>query len=342
MAYDLDNVIVWAWLRDHLLQRPEWVGERVGIPELASLPRYAMPKPPLRLSAIAEAYKAHSPASDKSKREALAAWEAMVAFTGAVTSDDLTDAKLATYRADVVGRSSLTSSGTVVAYFAWCKSVIKLAGRGELDAETLAALLARMKAKLYSPPNNVQDDPRPISRDGLHKLLTAAADGAWRAWLLLGLNAALYCEDVCDLKWASLDLDAGTFAGRRRKRGTCIRAATLWPETTASLRAAPQRGESPYVFVSSHGTRYNRNTRINDFRDFADNAKCPDVTFSHLRDGAYTAATHGAPDERWARLLAGHAAPGLTDKYVLRNPECVRPACEAVYSEYGPFPSPTV
>jgi hypothetical protein len=58
-----------------------------------------------------------------------------------------------------------------------------------------------------------------------------------------------------------------------------------------------------------------------------------------IRDGAYTAACQ-APgvEEKWARLLAGHRSHGLQDSYVMRNPAIVRPACEAVYAAYGPFP----
>lgn len=112
----------------------------------------------------------------------------------------------------------------------------------------------------------------------------------------------------------------------------------LWPETVAELRRLPRKG--PYVFTSGHGTRYNKNTRVNDFREFRRAAGPADhVTFDTLRDGAYTAARQGTSDERLAKLLAGHAA-GLRDNYVLRDPAFVRPACEAVYAAYGPFPLP--
>jgi integrase len=109
--------------------------------------------------------------------------------------------------------------------------------------------------------------------------------------LLLGLNAALYMEDLCDLKWEYLNLDRGTFLARRKKRGRCLRAATLWPETITALKALP-RGGSPYVFVSNRGTRYNKNTKINDFKDFREKIGVKVVTWSHIRDGAYTAATN--------------------------------------------------
>jgi hypothetical protein len=77
---------------------------------------------------------------------------------------------------------------------------------------------------------------------------------------------------------------------------------------------------------------------VNDFREFRSNAELPDsVTFDTLRDGAYTAASHGTKDARLASILAGHAC-GMSDHYVLRNPAIVREACDAVYKVYSPFP----
>ena len=110
----------------------------------------------------------------------------------------------------------------------------------------------------------------------------------------------------------------------------------LWNETVAALTALP-RGGSEYVFVSPTGTRYSKNAKINDFADTLRVKAGVDssVTWAQIRDGAYTAAAH-APgvDEKFARLLAGHKAAGLQDKYVRRNPEIVKPACDAVYEAY--------
>jgi len=72
------------------------------------------------------------------------------------------------------------------------------------------------------------------------------------------------------------------------------------------------------VFVSAWGTRYNKNTKINDFKDFREKAGVSEVTWSHVRDGAYSAAANAAGvDEKFARLLDGHKADGLMDKYVI-------------------------
>lgn len=157
--------------------------------------------------------------------------------------------------------------------------------------------------------------------------------------MLLGLNLCLHIDEVCAPQWKDFDLAKGTYAVIRGKTESdrIPRAATLWPETLAALNALPRRGTSPFVFTSKMGTRYACTSRVDDFREFRKAAGLPDeLTFDSIRDGAYTAAMQEAPDERWARVLAGHKAPGLTDNYVLRNPQCARPACEAVYKVYFP------
>ena len=106
-------------------------------------------------------------------------------------------------------------------------------------------------------------------------------------------------------------------------------------ETVEALKQLPRRGNGPFLFTSPRGTRYNKNTKINDFKDFCGKCAVKGVTFSHLRDGAYTAASHDRKvEDKYARLLAGHKNAGLSDKYVLRHPEIVRPATDAVYRSY--------
>ena len=113
-------------------------------------------------------------------------------------------------------------------------------------------------------------------------------------------------------------------------RRTCARP---WPETLEAVRAIARTG-SPYAFVSNPGTRYNKNTKVNDFKDFATKVGVTGVTFSHRRDGAYTAACNARRvKERFAELLAGHAT-GMKDQYVLRKPPAVLPATRAVDRRY--------
>jgi integrase len=330
---------LYAYFRKQLIERLPHVAEMTGIPELLGLNRFDLPKPPVRIAAVIEAYKKHSTASEKSKKEAIKSFERLVSFAQARTLEDLTDDVLLAFRHSVVTDPKLTSSGTISGYFSRIRSVLRLAARGTLDAVQLEAMRARCKAKLYPPENNVEDDPHPIVRRDFHKLLAGAVETdiphVWRAILLLALNCALYMEDICDLRWSAMDLQQKTYFARRKKRGRWVRAAVLWNENVEALRAIPRRGQSPYVFVSTHGTRYNKNTKINDFKDFREKIGAPGVVFSHLRDGAYTAASNDPiVHDRFARLLAGHKAHRLADKYVARHPEVVKPASDAVYREY--------
>lgn len=110
----------------------------------------------------------------------------------------------------------------------------------------------------------------------------------------------------------------------KTRRDRIPRAATLWPETIQILRGVRRR--SPYVFTSSHATRYRRNARVNVFAELRQKASLPDaVKFNHLRGVAYTAACEGAHDDRAARVLAGPSALGYEDRYVLRHPGVARP-----------------
>jgi integrase len=338
-----DEGTAWAWFRDQLVRDAAYVAKMTGIKQLANLDRMALPRPSIRLSQLLAIYKRNSEATQKTKNEVIATWESwFVKLTGATTLADLTQEKLRAFRKTVVAK---LSPATVSLYFGRIRTVLNTAWKTDdsIDVEQINALKVRMKV-LFPPANDDRNDPHPISREDFHKLLTAAQETQtpeiWRAMLLMSLNAALYMEDVCGLRWDELDLEAGTYLSRRKKRGLCIRAAVLWQETIEAIKALPRRGTSPYVFVSKHGTRFSRNSRINVFaKVLRVKAKIsPDVTWSHLRDGAYTEASLAEGlDPKYARLLAGHAGHGLEDKYVKRNPRAVKPATDAVYAAYfGP------
>lgn len=336
---DFDAASFWAAVRQELLTRPAYVAKMTGIPAVANLAHMEMPKPTLKLEAIIDTYQRLGPATDKSKAEAIKPLRRLMAHADAKTLLDLTTEKLQAFRDAIEADPHLASASTRRAYFARIKSVISFGLKAGLDSLQIRSTLDRCKVLWTAAPlPNV--DPKPISREHLHKLLALAGRGTWRAWLLVGLNCCLHMEEVCALRWADIDLDAGTHRAIREKtrRKRIPRAAVLWAETIAELRALPRRGE--YVFLSRHGSRYNKNTRVNQFAKLRIEAGLPDyVTFDTLRDGAYTAAIYGTSDERQAKVLAGQAA-GLSDNYVLRNPEFSRPASEAVYRMYGPFPVP--
>jgi hypothetical protein len=62
------------------------------------------------------------------------------------------------------------------------------------------------------------------------------------------------------------------------------------------------------------------------------------ATFAQIRDAAFTAACRVSLDQ--ARVLAGHRMPGAVDHYVLRQPQFVRKACEAIRTLFKGKQSP--
>ena len=338
-GFDVPAAAFYATVRDLLLKRSEHVATMTGIPEVARLADLPQRTDPHKVALLVKMYEEHSPAAPQSKRATVAALKRLTDHTGAATLADLTTEKLLAFRAAVESDPALASAGSRRQLYSRIRTLLRFPLKlGVSDPGQLRAALDRC-AVLWTAEPMPQVDPRPISRADFHKLLTAAGTGPWRAWLLVGLNLCLHMDEVCGLTWNTFDLDAGTHATIRdkTKRQRIPRAATLWTETVEALRAVPRRG--PFVFTSAHGTRYNRNSRVTDFKTFRESAGVPDVTWDHLRDGAYTAACRaGNVDNRFARLLAGHKADGLQANYVLCDPDMVRPACDAVRAHYGPFP----
>jgi len=329
--------ILWPWLAHQLAHNAEAVGRKVGIPDLEERLRgSAVPRQSLKLQKLIDSYKEHNPSTDRAKRGAIAEFEWMMEQTQARTLADLSHERLLAFKR-IIEESEL-APGSKQFVFSKIKTIIGFGLKMGMDEVQIRSALDRCKV-LWTADALPDVQPNPIRKADFHKLLTAG-NGTWRAWLLVGLNLCLHIEEVCQLQWDQFDLEAGTFATIRNKtkRRRIPRAAVLWTETLEVLKKI-KRTDNPYVFVSTHGTRYNRSTRVNDFRDLRTKAGLPeDVTFDTLRDGSYSAAINDPKtEERFARVLAGHRSPGLQDNYVLRNPKCVAGACEAVYRAYGPF-----
>lgn len=338
-GYTIPEAVLWPWLRELFVARPEYVAGKIGIPELARLADLPQRSAPHKLAALVKLYEEHGTAKPQARRATVVAFKRLTDHAGASTLADLTTDKLLAFRSSVEADPALKSSGSRRQVYQRVRGLIRFALKvGISDPSQVRSAVDRC-AVLWTAEPLPQVDPRPISRDDFQKLLAAAGNGPWRAWLLLGLNLCLHISEVCRLRWDDFDLDAGTFSKVREKteRRKIPRAATLWPETIAVLKALPRRAKSPWVFTSSHGKDFNKTTRGNDFKDFREKAGLSEVRFDDLRDGAYTAASRGAKDNE-ARSLAGHKAPGLQSSYVLINPDYTRPACEAVYKAYGPFP----
>lgn len=344
LAHFINPDIMFAWLREQLINRPQWVAERVGIPQLASLANFPMPVPSPKLSDILRIFertKEYTRAADKQKH--VSAWEHMAAGTGAESLEDLTSDKLVAWRDQVREQYAYKMQLNV---FGRVRAVLAHVRDDQAKfIDQIGPVLARM-AVLKPLGEAPADDPRPIVPGHFRSLVAQAiqeGDKRMAAALLLALNCCMYGEEVSALTWDAVDLENATLVTRRTKRGRCIRAATLWPETITALRKLGKPAGGRPVLLSASGDRMRGDTLRSDYRELCVRAKVPvdrHTELASIRDGSYSAACN-APgvDEKYARVLAGHKAPGVQDKYVLRNPQIVKPACDAVYAAYQPFPN---
>jgi integrase len=330
----IPDSILWPWLRQEIADRPVEFFRKAGLAEWATKAMFTpLPKKPITIQQVVDNYTQRSPSDRYRKNRVIGVFKFLVRETRATMLLELTVETLLKFREKVETSTTLRTGGSCKAIFGTIKSAIAFAARCGMDPVQIRTTLDCCKV-LWTAKKESQVNPRPISRADFHKLLNASKGKHWNPYVILGLNLCMTLGELVALKWESFDLAARTFATIRNKTqdSRIPRAAVLWDESLAALKGIKRKG--PYVFTSSHGTRFNRNTLNNNFRRFATKAGLPNITFSHIRDGAYTAAMRSAGCEKVGRVLAGHSAAGYEDNYVLRDPECVRPACDAVYLAY--------
>lgn len=327
----VEEQAIWDWCRRQILADPITAAHKLGLPQIADLPNMPAPASTITLDDIVATYTAKSESTRNTIGHVRAAIKRLKLGTGANALQDLTTAKLMAFREATC--KTLAPSGAA-ALFGKIKSALAFAAKKGADSPQVIAALSRMKV-LSAPRSTSKSEPKPITPADFRKIL-AVSNPQWRATLLLGLNMAMYIEDLCTLKWADFDLEAGTFVGRRAKTQV-IRVGVLWPETLEAIKALTKQGKSPWVFTSTHGTRFNGQRRYNDYKELRERAGV-DSPFSALRDAAYTIACRSCED-RISRVFAGHRMTGLMDSYIARNPEWVKPASDAVRAAFTPFPA---
>lgn len=256
------------------------------------------------------------------------------------------------YFRQVTGASTLREldTPTLLKFDAWLKSqtqwadsyrlmfvskiqaVISYGKKRGFDVEEIDKALSRLVV-VERPKIRNKYESKPITVSDW-KALFAATDGKKleRAMVLMGLNCALYCQDLSDLLWKYINLEAGTLVMDRGKTGF-LRVSTLWPETIAALNAIKPAVISPElpVFCSRRGTAY----KADSLRDLFIPIRPVGLEFNQLRDGAYTSSCGAGIAFQLCQIVAGHATgAGESDKYICRNPLMVKPACEAIYAMY--------
>lgn len=147
------------------------------------------------------------------------------------------------------------------------------------------------------------------------------------------MNFCLHISEVLSVRWTELDFTEMVYFSKRRKNGI-RRVAVVWEATKTAFMSIPR--SQGRIFKSSRGCVYHANSLRRIFTALRQRAGVPDtVKFDSLRDGAYTAAFVPGVDPVFAMAVAGHRLPGEMDKYILRHPEIVKPACDAIAKRYA-------
>jgi integrase len=319
---------LYAWMRQQLLERPEYAAQQTGIPQLARLSDFPIPRDSIKLSALWKTYDENAEVKKGSKRHVRRAWNEFLALTGAKTLRDLRPEVLVAYAKTV--KEQQHDADYIADIFSRVKRVVKFGKRYGFDTVEIDAFISRA-AVLFPPRSRPKYRPSPITREDFHKLLGAATD-IEAAGLLFGLNACMYISEFLDVDWPEIDFEGAVYMRDREKTGV-IRAATLWPITIEAIRRIPQAPGA--VFKSSHGAAYHPESYRKLFAALRERAGVSEtVEFNNVRDGAYTYAARHGIEERLAEIFAGHLTRGQSSRYIARNPWIVKPACDAVYQHY--------
>jgi integrase len=171
-------------------------------------------------------------------------------------------------------------------------------------------------------------NPKRFSSDEVRRIL-AAADVRMRAMLMLGIGNALGTNDIVQLKFQCLDLDAGWLTYPRPKTGS-DRRSKLWPETIEALRGwlairpkPSNPADASIVFATTIRDRKTREAKtVRDtsdsiakaMRKLLDGVGVADRGFYGLRHSFRGAAdpTHDLPA---IRLAMGHDDHSIDDNY---------------------------
>jgi integrase len=337
------EAVLWPWFRKQLIERPELVAQKVGIPEVARLADLPVPKPSPTLKAIGQLYQDKTDCKTKQKRQVQLFWEDFEGWmkrNGATTLRQLTTQLVAEYGDEVKALAIQKGYGNggspkyLKNRFTSIRSVINFARkRGQHPDDVRHAI--DCCAVFPMPKRCATRDPHPMSPDAYHALLNHVTEPRMRALILTMLNLCMYPSEALALDWGEIDLHKQTVVTDRNKT-TVVRVGMLWPRTLQALEALrPKRpAKDAPVFLSGLGRRWSPKTVNTQYRQLrktaglGDEVKCEDC-----RDAAYTAAVESGADLVRVKLLAGHTT-GISDYYAKRKPNMVADVIEAIDKAY--------
>jgi integrase len=227
---------------------------------------------------------------------------------------------------------------------AYARAVLRMA----LAHAQLHGRVTRNVAALVPAPRKAAtklDDA--LDSDEAARVLQEASGDRLEALAVLVIGTGLRQGEALALRWADVDLDAGTVRVVKAKTAAGIRTISLPGFVIASLRdhrarqrtermAAPTWADPGLVFASTSGTKLNRSNVLHWWWDLTTRAGVGRRRFHASR---HTAATlmlnNGVPLEVVSATL-GHAGLAITaDVYAKVRPELQRTAATAMENLFG-------
>lgn len=328
---DTQEIAFFHWLREMILLQPKWLAQKTGIEQLGWLTDLKRPTAAPKMADVLKNYRDKPTLSAGESRKSKLFWNEFMRATGATTVGDITHEVVTAYEKRVVSQNLAPKS--MLHRYRMIRTILHFAikrGMGIEDCRKALDVTAMLEVKNAHPI-----DPTPITTNefwAIYREAEKAGDTMFMALMLTALNTCSYGGEVATIKWSEVDLESGTYVGRRPKT-KLPRVACLWPETIAALKQVPVRTAVDYVFNTSRRS-YTANGVLKVWAKYRTAAKLPDeVTFGRIRDAAYSlACQHASLDQ--AKILAGHKFGGMSDFYIRRNPTFVADACAAIRKEF--------
>jgi integrase len=171
------------------------------------------------------------------------------------------------------------------------------------------------------------------------KAALSLATSEMRAFLLLGLNCAYSTSEIGALEKSHLKEGGEVIQTIRGKTARNARPAKLkhylWPETTAAIKEAMDKGDSSFVFCTSSGGNVASNDYVGKlFREFCKANKLSLPNFKLLRKTSANDVKK-ASNSDIASLHLGHSTKTVTETfYTEANWQLLKDATDSVRKKY--------
>jgi integrase len=306
-----------------IIARPQYVAKQTGIEWIAYGPSLKPAETLPTADELRKLWEAHATCSLEQMKKVRKGWNHFVENTGLKSLGEITPELAIMYRDKL--HASDYNEKTQAHLIGGIRRVLTNAKDRAVAMAEINKALTYLELLKPSGEESI-NDPKPLEVAEWKKLYAQAKTANDQALLLLCLNGSFYLQEAVNLEWG--DIEAGCIVTSRKKTGKCIRVCVLWQETLEALAGMERKGDK--IFITYAGLPIKASGAFRRFAEIRGDLK---ITPSQLRDSAYTAAVESGVSHQFCQLLNGHAC-GMADKYVKRNPQMVKPACDAVYRKY--------